>query len=192
MKKLLIVLAAIALVGCAGTRFSEKPPSEFPVSKSAKLNTSKVWPLKMKGTYLQKITATAKGKQQSFSVHLTLDDWMLEAVAFNDMAGRLYNMQWTPDNVYWDGSPYIPSMVKPEYILVDFLLAQLPINQLQSILKGARVVEQGIQGGKTRTVYDDKVLRTINYKNPIGSMWGNVIIDNPGIGYRLDIQTVTQ
>ncbi len=192
MQKIIVLFVFIILSGCAGTRFSKEPPSQISISRTVKLNTAPVWPLKIKGTYLQKVTATAWGKQQSFSVYLTLDNEMLEAIAFNDVAGRLYRLKWTPQNVIWEGSDYIPSMIKPDNILIDFLLAHLPIQQLNSVLKGARVFEKGNLACKTRQIKNKKILRTIVYSQPMGYMWGHVVIENPVIGYKLVIQTVEQ
>lgn len=192
MQKILIILAVVILAGCTGARYSQEPPPKISVTRSVKLNTERIWPMEIKGTYLQKVTASARGKQQTFSVHLTLDEWLLEAVAFNDVAGRLYQLKCTPDNVDWVGSPYVPSIIKPDNILVDFLLVHLPANQLQSLLQGARVHENGNESRKTRTIKDRSVLRIINYDHPIGAMWGHVTIENPSMGYKLDIETVAQ
>src|SRR5262249_17234798 len=108
MQKIFIILAVAMLASCTGVRYSQQPPPRISVNRSVKLNPTQIWPMEIKGTYLQKVTASTRGKQQTFSVHLTLDDWMLEAVAFNDVAGRLYRLKCTPYNVDWQGSPYVP------------------------------------------------------------------------------------
>lgn len=193
MQKLLLsIILAICLNSCAGKHYMKSTPSQIPISRTVKLNTDNVWPLTIQGTFLQQITCTAMGKQQSFSVHLTLEDMMLEAIAFNDVAGRLYSLHWTPWNVDWEGSKYIPSVIKPENILLDFLLVHLPAHQLRRVLKGADVYENDNNNGKTRIIQGSNVKRTIYYSKPMGAMWGHVIIENPLIGYKLEIQTVSQ
>jgi hypothetical protein len=212
MQKLLISLASLAFVGCSSTHMSSSRDHE-PISKvlvnsrgelvpahlsqvsvgsTAVLQVANIWPLQNKGSYLQKITASAMGKRHSFSVHLTLDDDMLEAIAFADMAGRLYSMKWTPESVHWEGSSYIPPMIKPENIIADFLLVHLPTEQLHSVLQGAQIFEQDANNGKTRIVKGREVIRKITCRNPIGNIWGYVVIENPIIGYKLEIQTVMQ
>lgn len=191
-KLLLIIILAFCLNSCASTHFMKSPPSQIPISRSVNLDTDNVWPLTIQGTFLQQITCTAMGKKQSFSVHLTLEDMMMEAIAFNDVAGRLYRLHWTPGNVNWEGSKYIPSVIKPENILLDFLLVHLPADQLGKVLKGAHVHENDNNYGKTRIIQGSNFRRTIYYSNPMGAMWGHVVIENPIVGYKLEIQTVTQ
>jgi hypothetical protein len=167
-------------------------PSQIAVSRSAKLNIAAIWPLNIRGTYLQKVTATAWGKKETFSVYLTLEDDMIEAIAFSDVAGRLYKLKVTPGNILWESSACIPTSIQPENILTDFLLINLNAGQLASILKGARVFERGNLSVKTRTIKERKILRTISYSQPTESLWGQVIIENPIYGYKLNIQTVEQ
>jgi hypothetical protein len=207
MQKILAILAATILIGCSSqlsalsifnlTKKSSESQYQMPLHQVSinpwvKLNTVKLWPLKNFGTYLQKVTASVKGKKHTFSIHLTLNAEMLEAVAFNDMAGRLYTLQWTPQSVCWEGSSYIPECIKPENIIADFLLVHLPVNQLQGVLQGAIVFEGPVGFKLTRVIKNNQVLRSITYSNPIGKMWGQVTIENPEIGYKLDIQTVVQ
>lgn len=176
----------------AQTRTSKAPSSQIAISRSAKLNAARIWPLSIRGTYLQKVTASAWGKKETFSVYLTLEDEMIEAIAFSDVAGRLYRLKVTPGNVLWEGSAYIPPTIQPENILADFLLINLRADQLAALLKGARVFERGDAAAKTRTIKDRKILRTIRYSQPTKTLWGHVVIENPVYGYKLDIQTVVQ
>lgn len=203
MQKIILLLISLSLVGCVTPRGFDKqqsriaqnyqkPLQEVPVSSNVKLNIANIWPLQMNGTYLQKITASAGGSKHSFSVYLTVSETMVEVVAFNDMAGRLYKMKWTPQKIDWEASSFIPSMIRPENIIADFLLVHLPSDQLQNILYGAYVYEQSDGNAKSRVIYSSIALRNIYYNSPFGNMWGRVVIDNPAFGYRLDIQTVEQ
>ncbi len=197
MQKSLILWLVVVFIftGCAASRVSSE--ASFQIAAKPALGSTtyfhkaNIWPLKNKGIYLQKITATVKGKQHSFSIHLTLDDYMLEAIAFNDMVGRLYSLKWTPQGVEWEGSAYIPKFIMPENIIADFLMVHLPAKQLEGILQGAQVFEQAEGSGKIRYVRGREV-RTITYENPLGAMWGHVVIHNLVLGYKLDIQTVRQ
>lgn len=196
MQKILILLLACSLAGCmpkyAQNNISKAPSSQIAISRSAKLNIASIWPLNMRGTYLQKVTAAAWGKSETFSVYLTLEDEMIEAIAFSDIAGRLYRLKVTPGNILWEGSAYIPSTIQPENILLDFLLINLPAGKLAALLKGARVFEKGNAAVKTRTIKERKILRTITYSQPTETLWGRVVIENPIYGYKLDIRTVEQ
>jgi hypothetical protein len=198
MHKIIILILAIALVGCSTTRFPrEEIPQQVPAKHVStnpviQLNKAKIWPLKINGIYLQKVTATINGKQQSFSVHLTADERMIEIIAFSDMAGRLYKLKYTPQGVHWEGSSSIPSIIKPENIMTDFLMIHLSAKELQNSLPGSHVRETADATGKTRVVMLQKVLRKITYKRPLGTMWEHVTIENPAARYRLDIQTVEQ
>ena len=77
------------------------------------------------------------------------------------------------------GHQTCPLRYKPENILGDFLLINLEAQQLSSLLYGAHVYENDNDSGKTRTIKDRKVLRTINYSLQKGGMWGHVVIKNP-------------
>ncbi len=195
MQKLIIFILSLSLVGCASSRMpresNPKISGSHPIAPKIKFDFTKVWPLN-KGTYLQKITASVKGKKYSFTVHLTLENEMLEAIAINDIAGRLYSLKWTPNDMIWDKSARIPDFIKPENIIADFLFVHLPANQLQCALKGSQVFERPTQLGLTRVIKINEVLRTITYETPSGNMWKHVIIENPVLGYQLNIQTVIQ
>jgi hypothetical protein len=191
-KNLLLACLAMTLFGCTSTRFVTESPAQIPINPIVKLDTASIWPLRIKGTYLQKATVAAWGKEQTFSVYLTLEEEMIEAIAFNDLAGRLYRLKCTPENVIWEKSALLPSMIKPDNILTDFLLINLDLKQLNRILKGARVFEKDNEAGKTRIIRDEKILRTIHYSQPMGDMWGLVVIENPINGYQINIQTVVQ
>jgi len=173
--------------------YSSILPSQVIVSVNpyVKLDTKDIWPLDGNGTYLQKISAKAKGKKFNFYVSLTISPYMLEAVAFNDFNGWLYTLRLTPENLVWEESKQIPSIMQPENIIADFLLVHIPMMKLQTALHGARALEKGNEKRKARIVNFDKVIRKIQYKEPIGTMWGHVIITNPR-KYRLDIQTAVQ
>lgn len=203
MQKIIILLIAFSFVGwipfggkylqqSRSSQHSERSLHEVPISNNVTLNVANIWPLKMSGTYLQKLHVSTRGKQHSFSVYLSLSDTMVEVVAFNDMAGRLYKMKWTPQDIVWEGSSYIPSIIKPENIIADFLLIHLPADQLQNMLYGAYVYEQGDETTKFRVIQSREVLRNISYDSPFGNMWGHVTINNPALDYRFDIQTVGQ
>lgn len=213
-----VIAAAALLTGCASKHLSHSNPHvnikhvasppenalnpeslhQVAISPTVSLHTAGIWPLAPKvnnapqGTYLQKITAFSRGKKHAFSVHLTLEENMLESIAFSDFVGRLYLLKWTPEEVIWEGSSFVPKIIKPENILADFLLIHLPVDQLQSRLHGAQVFENVTETGKTRVIQNQEVLRTITYRTPLGAMWQNVTIDNPEAGYKLDIQTAVQ
>jgi hypothetical protein len=175
MQKFIILFSLAFLASCTGVRYAQQPPSTISVNRNVKLNTKMIWPMEIKGSYLQKVTVSVMGKQQTFSVHLTMDEWMLETVAFNDFAGRLYHLKCTPDYVDWEGSAFVPSIIKPDNILVDFLLVHLPEDQLKRLIQGASVFEKGDSTAKTRLIKNRNVLRVIHYQHPIGQMWGHVV-----------------
>lgn len=199
-----LVLATAFLTGCAGTRSTshdsrivttpvpvkKNPLHEVSISPSATLDLAGIWPLEYNGNYLQKIKATAKGKKHSFSMHLNLDETTLEAVAYNDFVGRLYTLKWSENDVIWESSSYVPEIIKPENIIADFLLIHLPIEHLQNRLRSAIVSEELTETGKTRIIRNNDILRTISYREPLGNLWKNVVIDNPVYDYKLVIETV--
>lgn len=194
MHKLIVLLLALTLVGCAKTIVQKSngalPPDAIP---AVVLNTANVWPLQNIGTYLQKITVSSKsGKKHSFSAHITIEQGRLEVVAFADLAGRLYKMEWTPEDLTWEGSSFVPDMIKPEHIITDFLIVHLSPKHLESVLEGAQVYDRIEGSSKSRIVSVGQPIRTVKYSNFTDDLWGYVAIENPKLGYKIEIQTVRQ
>jgi hypothetical protein len=107
-KWFILGLLNLALAGCATNSIEKKENQKtVQVSKTAYLNLNQSWP-QSSGVYLQKVTTTVQGKPFTFSVHITLNKEKLEAIAFNDIYGRLYHLIWTPENISWNSSPHIP------------------------------------------------------------------------------------
>ncbi len=192
MQKLILLLFTLSLTGCATQQTAPERVTLVSISQTAKLNTMQAWPLKNKGSHLQQVTATANGEKHTFSVYLEIHDRKFEAVAFNDVTGRLYSFTWTPESVSWEASPLIPAEIMPENIIADFLMAHLPLAQLQSALMGASVTELGDGKHVVRTVKNKDTIRKITYLQKNGNIWGHLIVENPQIGYKLDIKTVSQ
>lgn len=165
------------------------PLANIPIDANCTLHTTNIWPLKNTGSFLQQFTVRANGKKRSFSLHVTIEPHKLEAIAYNDMVGRLYTLVWAPDNLLWEGSTHIPEMIKPENIVLDFLLTHLPANDLQRGLQGAFVYERNDNNTKERIIKSQETLRTITYKHPFGNNFGFLLIDNPKVGYKLEIKT---
>jgi len=198
--QIILLLILLTLVSCASAPGFEKNISAIsilPISADANLNVSHVGSLGQNGTYLQRITTTINSKQHSekhsFSVYLTLDNNKLDAIAFNDISGRLYQLTWRANHLEWTRSKYIPATLKPENIMADFLLTHLNRAQLRKSLVGAKVHEETSQHGKIRLIENQSgTLRKIVYANHLSYGWKNITIINPQLGYTLDIQTVPQ
>lgn len=189
----LLLLSFIGLAGCSWFKKTsvDRHVTTLPIARQASLDTRHLFPLAMQGDYLQKIKTTVKQKQYTLSVYLTLEPNRLQATAFNDIAGRLYQLTWQPSRIHWTGSRYVPKALKPEHIVGDFLLANLPLAQLKNALHGARVYEKTMGQNKVRTIISQlAVLRTIHYSKPLGPLWQHTVINNPQLDYTLDIQTV--
>jgi hypothetical protein len=188
----LIVLLALILIGCASnTVETGEVEQTVPISKTSHLCLMKSWLIKNQGTYLQKIKATMAGKQHTFSVHLTLGQQKLEAIAFNDVYGRLYHLIWTPEKISWTASENISEFLRPEYIIADFLLTHLSLEYLKTALEGAEVREEEESARNVRMIENKgATLRKIYRSTSIGYLWEKITIQNPEVGYELDIETV--
>ena len=182
------LLSSVLLTGCATPPQSSQheDAQSLAITPTSRLKINDVWPLKLQGTYLQKIKAVVKGQEHTFSVHITLSPEKLEFVAFNDMIGRVYHLVWTPTKTTWESSEHIPDTMKPENIIVDFLLAHLPHEKLA--LDGAEATEED---GVRFIQQPNGLARKITRKGQMGDMWQTVTIENPLLGYTLMIETVT-
>lgn len=193
-RAILLLTGCLTMGGCApqiqesGVDFSQsKPLMNMAISSSANLKGTKVWPLKGHGTYLQKVKTTVKDQEHVLSVHITLSPEKLEFIAFNDIAGRLYHLVWTPESIAWQASDHLPSTLLPENIIADFLLVHLTKDELTNTLQGATFEEEN----NGRIIQDAQgIIRKITRSNLVGSLWQNVTIENPTIGYTLEIQTI--
>jgi hypothetical protein len=180
-----LMLTTLLLFGC------QTMPQELPQRPVSLLNVDEIFPSHLHGTYLQKITTTANGQEHTFTVHLNLSQQKVDFVAFDDIYGRLYHLVWTPENKVWQACEHVPATMRPEHIMEDFLLVHMPVASLKSSLQGASVREQG--GVRQNWLYIENgpdLLRKIHCSGPMGTMWQHVTIENPQMGYKLDIQTV--
>lgn len=195
----LIFFALSMILGCAST----SPPlqqniSSVPVAQNVNLDLTHISLQEMQGSYLQRIKTTIKNKQGGtqehiVSVYLTVGAKKIDAIAFNDVAGRLYQLTWTANELVWTRSKYVPVTLKPENIIADFLLTHLPLSQLNAALSGATAEEKVEQQTKVRVIKkNDEILRVIKYSQPLKNIWQEVVLINPQWGYTLDIQTVKQ
>jgi hypothetical protein len=182
------LLFVFLLTGCVSHPEDKQTLS---ISHRTHLNPAMAWPLREKGQYLQKIKAEIRGEKYTFSVHLTLEDYKLEAIAFNDVYGRLYHLTWTPDKISWVASDTLSEVLQPEYVIADFLLAHLPLDHLQDSLINAEIQEEKEGDESIRLItFKSELLRRISRYESLGYLWERVKIKNPEVGYELDIQTV--
>lgn len=196
MNRRIIILIAglLSLTGCTttpqhsiGELTQHKSIPTIALHPLCDLSVDKIWPLKGQGTYLQNVKTVAGDQEHTLTVHITIKSDQLDFVAFNDAVGRLYQLTWTPKSLTWQTSEHIPPTLLPENILGDFLLVHLTAEELQKTLVGAWVVEDK----DVRLIQNDQgILRKIIRSQPMGSLWQNVTIHNPLIGYSLEIQTI--
>ncbi|MBP6950774.1 MAG: DUF3261 domain-containing protein [Alphaproteobacteria bacterium] len=183
-------LLVVFLTGCALNTIEGE--QKIPVGHMCHLTLGKGWPIKSQGTYLQKITVVVQDERHTFTVHLTLEDQKLDAIAFNDVYGRLYHLTWTPQQISWEAPAALADTLRPENSIADFLLTHLPVEHLTMSLTGAQVREEKNAEKTVRVIEKDgDVLRRISYDTPLGDFWEKVSIQNPQSGYILDIQTVS-
>ena len=193
MKKilsLLLCLSPLFFSGCGSLPTPKIPPQKIEtitLEKGVFIEIDKLFPLPFEGVYLQRLTSTFKGKTHEFFVHLTLTPNTFKAVAFNDIAGQLYELNWHADTLTWAPSSFIPEHFNPQYILADFLITHLPVKTLQKQLKGATVLET-----KNKRILQkgDIILREITYGNAVQTPLKNAHLKNPQHQYDLDIKTV--
>ncbi len=183
-------LLSLTLAGCANNILEKQDLQTVQVCKTAYLNPDQSW-LNASGIYLQRIKTTVQGKPFTFSVHLTLKKDKMEAIAFNDLVGRLYHLTWTPGNISWEASEYIPSILKPDYIIADFLLTYLPSDQLKAVLKGAQLHQEGNSEDNVRNIISNgEICRKIYRHKSLGALWKKVTLLNQECKYELEIETV--
>jgi len=178
-------------MGCATNTIEMVDTTKsVPISATSYLKLAKAWPLKSQGTYLQKVKATVRGEPYIFSVHLSLENGKLEAIAFNDIYGRLYHLTWTPQKITWIASDAVSEILHPENIIADFLLTHLPFEDLKTMLDAAHVREEESVENIRVIEKGSQILRRISRQKFLGYLWKKVTIQNPEIGYELVIETV--
>lgn len=184
------IILSCSMLACSPIkkmRSYQKSITELTVSKQVKINCNKVWPLTLTGTYVQQVTTSFNNKDYGFSVLLKIEKFKLEAIAFDELYGRLYHLIWTPAKLQLTASPYIPTLVAPEKILADFLLLYLPIPTLQAVLVKATVSENN---GTILITDQANTIVTISRNKPLKHLWKEVMINNLQDKYTLKINTV--
>jgi hypothetical protein len=182
--------SALLLSGCASLLkgpTNAQRINHLSIENAAYLDASSLFPLPLQGVFLQQLTTVFQDRDLSFSVHLTLSPQEFKAVAFNDIVGELYQLNWTPDALTWSASEHLPKQLKPENILSDFLLVSLPLEVLKKHLHGATVAEE--KGLRIIRVCNH-VVREIKYTLPLENFWEYIVLKNTKRGYQLTIQTV--
>lgn len=147
------------------------------------------------GTYLQKVTTKAQGQEFTLTVHLSIENQKIEFIALNDIYGRIYHLVWTPDQLIWEASEHLPETVRPEHIILDFLLIHLPNDDLKTLLaaQGNRVQQKAApypEKGTRLITEGNTILRDIKRDNQQGIFWKMVTLHNPKYDYTLHIETV--
>jgi hypothetical protein len=121
-----------------------------------------------------------------------LEDQKLEAIAFNDIYGRLYHLTWTPEKINWECAETFSETLRSENIITDFLLAHLSSEDLHAALLNAELQETWNGNENIRLITSpSEILRRISREGSLGYLWERIRIHNPEMGYELDIQTVT-
>ncbi len=189
-----IMMLSLSLLGCTSpfqghdlNQPQTKMIHTVNLAPGCLLKLDGIWPLQGKGTYLQNVKIRAQDQEHTLTVHITLSSDLLDFIAFDEAVGRLYQLTWTPHNLTWQASEHLPDTLAPENVLGDFLLVHLTQEELQRNLEGAIVSEEKDE----RFIQSsERVIRKISRRNLIESLWQDVSIHNPLIGYTLDIQTV--
>jgi hypothetical protein len=187
----------LALAGCSQILIdgvTELPQSKttsqtIQLSQGVYLNVDHIWPLtSTSGSFLQRVRTTVAGQENTMTAHITQTPDHLNFVAFNDIIGRLYALNWTQNKTTWDASEHIPETMIPENIIGDFLLVHLDQEKLNKNLVGAHVIDTG----DTRILYakNNTVLRKMTRRHFKNGVWQKVILENPILKYQLDIETV--
>lgn len=189
MRKISVYLLGLLLVSCSMPEQNQDNKTKLNMTKSSDLLLSKIWPLQGKGNYLQKIHVQTKNQSHMFLLNVTIENSSLKAIAIHDIQGRIYDIHLTPDNLEWSAIPEIKDTLKPEYILIDFLLTHLSLTNLSKVCPTLHITEKK----NVRTIKEnDEILRTIKMSNKKNNIWHTVQIHNPKQGYTLDIETVTE
>ncbi|MDF2576906.1 MAG: hypothetical protein K0S74_390 [Chlamydiales bacterium] len=190
----------LGLLGCSSItnkneslsqEIKEEDTFRAPISKNIYIDLPEVWPLQSPGKYLQKLTVERNHHKSTLSLHLDIQPEQLNTVAFNEIQGKMYQINLSPQKFTWNSSPHLSSNLKPEYILADFFASNLPIQQLQKSLKGG-TVEEITEGDKVIRLIrnqENKLVRKITASERIGSLWQKLIIENPEHRYTLVVQT---
>lgn len=182
-------MLSLLLVSCSIPEQNQDNMTKLNITKSSDLLLSKIWPLQGKGNYLQKIHVKTKNQSHTFLLNLAIENYSLKAIAIHDIQGRIYDIHLTPNNLEWSAIPEIKDTLKPEYILIDFLLTHLSLTNLSRVCPTLHITEEK----NVRIIKENKeILRTIKMSNQTNNMWQTVEIHNPKQGYTLDIETVTE
>ena len=189
MKNILLSLCGFLLLSCSVHEQNKRDIKQIAITKNSDLLLSKIWPLKETGSYLQKMDVRTKDQSHSFLLHLTVEAYSLKAIAIHDLQGRIYDLHLTPQDLKWSAIPEIKNTLKPDYILIDFLLTHLSLSDLKKACPTLTVIEKH----KKRIIkYNDDILRTITMLDKKNGMCQNIKIQNPEHNYTLNIQSVGQ
>ncbi|HCU06218.1 MAG TPA: hypothetical protein DIC42_01350 [Holosporales bacterium] len=189
MRKIGVCLLGLLLASCSIAEHNQENITKLTITKNCDLLLETIWPLQGTGNYLQKIHVKTKNHAHTFLLNLEIENYSLKAIAIHDIQGRIYDIHLTPDDLKWSAIPEIKDTLKPEYILIDFLLTHLSLAVLSKVSPTLHITEKK----NVRIIKKNgEILRTIKMSNKQNNMWQTVKIHNPKQDYTLDIETVTE
>ncbi|WP_440876500.1 DUF3261 domain-containing protein [Thalassotalea sp. PLHSN55] len=110
------------------------------------------------------ITANYQNNAQQLLVTTEFRENVMHQVAISLQGLPLYELSLDNSGMV-TYQQYIPSSIKPKYILSDMQLVHLPLNHLNAMLTGAIVTETTTETGRQRMVFQgQKIIMTIDYQ----------------------------
>jgi hypothetical protein len=189
MKKIGNYFFCFLLASCSMPEQNQQNIKKLNITQNNDMLLEKIWPLHGAGNYLQKIHVKTNNQSHTFLLNLAIANYALQAIAIHDIQGRIYDIHLTPDDLKWSAIPEIQNTLKPEYILIDFLLTHLSLADLSKVCPTLDITEKkNIRIIKA----NGEILRTIKMSNKQNDIWQTVTIHNPKHHYTLDIETVTE
>ncbi len=188
VKLLSILLLVVSLTDCA----SLTPQSSRSITMAAGVSMV-LPPLQDFGRSVE-ATQLVKGHYGShtfvFQNRVSLTPDHCRIIALDALGRTAVTIDWTPENVTYSSATWMPSQVRPENILADFVLLNWPKASVQKSLAASGAHLVSTLYGRSIFLVKQEVIHADYLKARPGNMSGNVRYHNLAWGYSLDIQSV--
>jgi hypothetical protein len=188
MRLLSIVLAlGAALAGCAAEKL---PPGETRIAPSVVFVVPSPAALGYPVAATQLITAHVRGNVLQFESHIEIAPDSLELVGLDPCGRRALTIHGRAGVLSYEMAPWLPDRIKPENILADMAIINLPEAAIRAGLASSGATVEASLAHRT-IVAGGRVIIRVDYDPAEAPPWtGTVHYRNEALDYDLDIQSV--
>lgn len=186
-----VIFAALVSLLAACARQSSEAPAAVRIAPGLALSLPAPDALGRRVEASQMLTARYGDQSFLFEGHLSATPERFLMVGLDPMGRELLRITWTPAGVDYEAAPWVPSIMRPESILLDIVLLYWPDDVVRRMVTAAGGSVDITPRRRSFRTGGKEVMRADYQPDEDGNPWsGRLHYSNLAWGYSLDIQTV--